>query len=65
MLGVEPKNLSAVLEGSLGVTARLTFRTARFAGVAIEDLLDGTHPPEGLCPQCGQKLTSVVLEISR
>jgi hypothetical protein len=35
------------------VSASLTFRVARLAGVPIDDLLGGRFPPEGTCPYCG------------
>lgn len=66
VLHADIKVLRAAINGDRQVTASLTFRAARLAGVAIEDLLDGTYPPEGVCPHCGQRLpeTARLLEIA-
>jgi hypothetical protein len=38
--------------GGAGVSASMTFRVARFAGVAVDDVVAGRFPPA--CPHCGQ-----------
>lgn len=38
-----------------GVTASLAIRTARLAGVGIDDLLIGKSPPPGTCVHCGHR----------
>lgn len=48
--------LRDVLNGDRAASASLTFRAARLAKVAIEDVLDGTYPPQGICPHCGHKI---------
>jgi hypothetical protein len=35
------------------VSASLAFRTARLAGVPVDDVLAGRFPPAGTCPMCG------------
>jgi hypothetical protein len=35
------------------VSASVAFRTARLAGVPVDDVLAGRFPPEGTCPMCG------------
>ncbi len=37
------------------ITASLAFRTARLAGVGVDDLLAGAFPPPGTCPHCGHR----------
>lgn len=45
--------IEKVINERRAVTPRLAFRVARFAGVAIEDVIDGTYPGVGTCPHCG------------
>lgn len=39
-----------------GVSANTAFRVARFAGVAVDDVLAGRFPAPGACPYCGRGL---------
>ena len=36
------------------VTAGVALRTARAAGVPVEDVLSGAFPKPGVCPHCGR-----------
>lgn len=45
--------LARITGGRYAVSASVAVRVARFAGVAIEDVLDGTYPAPGTCPHCG------------
>lgn len=40
--------------GRNAVSASMTLRVARLAGVAVDDLLAGRGVPEGTCPHCGR-----------
>lgn len=53
-LHVNRKTLQNAVAGGDAVSARMAFRGARLADVAIEDVLDGTYPPTGVCPHCGR-----------
>lgn len=48
------KTLTNVSEGHNGVRPNLAFRLARMAGVAVDDVLNGTFPPAEACPHCGR-----------
>ena len=37
-----------------GVSAGAALRTARAAGVPVEDVLSGAFPRPGVCPHCGR-----------
>ena len=37
-----------------GVTGGMAIRTARAAGVPVEDVLSGAFPKPGVCPHCGR-----------
>ena len=50
----------SLIERSRSMLVSEMIRAARLAGVAIEDMLDGTYPPEGVCPHCGQRLPASV-----
>jgi len=52
-LGFKKKTLTNVSEGD-GVSANLTFRLARMAGVTVDDLISGKFPAPGACPHCGR-----------
>lgn len=41
-------------------TPTVAFRVARFAGVKIDDLLEGAFPPVGTCPYCGHQRNNEV-----
>jgi hypothetical protein len=61
------KNVARVLRGSCitlrcaangrPVSASLAVRVARFAGVGVDEVLNGRFPPPGACPYCGHCLT--------
>jgi len=51
-LGFQPQTLKHVIQGR-AVSASLAVRTARFADVSIDALLQGQFPPPGTCPHCG------------
>jgi hypothetical protein len=53
VLGMKDDSLSKILRGTRGVTARVAFRVARFAGVSVTDLVKGQGVPAGTCPFCG------------
>lgn len=38
------------------MSASMAIRVARFAGVNIEDVLDGTYPPVKCCHHCGHPI---------
>ena len=44
--------IEKVVNGRRPVTASLALRTARLAGVSVDDLLAGRYLP-GACPHCG------------
>jgi hypothetical protein len=35
------------------VSASIAVRTAKLAGVGVDDVLTGKYPPAGTCPHCG------------
>ena len=43
-LHIDEDTIEKVINGRRAVTPRTAFRVARFADVAIEDVLDGTYP---------------------
>lgn len=51
-LRYEPESLGKVATGRRGVTAALALRVARFVGIGVDALLDGSYVP-GACPKCG------------
>lgn len=51
-LPFESNNLRSIMRGDRDVSAMLAFRTARLAGVSVDDLLTGRFRP-GACPRCG------------
>lgn len=53
-LRFERATVQNAVAGGDSVSARLAFRVARLAGVALEDVLDGTYPPADVCPHCGR-----------
>lgn len=56
--------LRRVINDEGTVTASLTFRTAKLADVNVDDVLDGTYPPEGVCPHCGQRMPADVRSLT-
>jgi hypothetical protein len=46
--------LSDLANGRGAPSPLLAFRIARFAKVAVDDVLAGRFPPEGTCPHCGR-----------
>jgi hypothetical protein len=46
--------LKAALKVRGKPSAGLALRAARLAGVAVEDVLSGTWPKAGSCPNCGR-----------
>lgn len=58
--------VSGVVHQGRAVSAGLAIRTARLAGVAIDDVLSGKYPPAGACPHCGHiPLVPVTTEAAR
>lgn len=57
-LGVVEKTLEQAVGGRKGITGGLAIRTARLAGVGVDDLLAGKYPPEGMCAHCGHCSTA-------
>ena len=53
-LHYESESLGKVATGRRSVTASLAVRVARFAGVGVDALLDGSYTP-GACPKCGHR----------
>ncbi|HVZ75608.1 MAG TPA: hypothetical protein VHJ20_24715 [Polyangia bacterium] len=53
-LGFKRKTLQNVSERTNEVSANLTFRIARMAGVTVDDLIGGKFPPADVCPHCGR-----------
>lgn len=47
--------ISNVIAGAT-VPASLASRSARLAGVTVDDLLAGKYPAPGTCPYCGHRL---------
>ncbi len=54
-LDAHPKTLELARTRG-GVSASMTFRVARVAGVGVDDILSGKYAPDGVCPNCGEKL---------
>jgi hypothetical protein len=54
-LGTKVSSLSHAVGGSRVVSASLTFRVARLAGVTVDDVLAGRYPGAGTCPYCGHR----------
>jgi hypothetical protein len=52
-LRLKETTIGRVRQGK-AVSASLTFRVARLAGVSIDDLLAGRFPAPGTCPHCGR-----------
>lgn len=52
-LGLSSAMLAMISNGQRAVTPRLTFRIARLAQIAVDDVLKGRYPPAGTCPHCG------------
>lgn len=52
-LRVGDTTLSSIV-GGRAVSASIAFRIARFAKVAVDDVLTGKFPAVGACPMCGQ-----------
>lgn len=52
-MGVRRKLLERVLYGERNATAGHALRTARAAGVPMEDVLTGKYPKPGACALCG------------
>lgn len=49
------KTLERIVSGrDRRVPAGLAIRTARLAGVPVDDVLSGRFPPTGACPTCGR-----------
>lgn len=57
-LHCSPRSLEPVTAGRSPVSASIALRTARLAGVMIDDLLVGRFLPPGACPNCGFVPTS-------
>jgi hypothetical protein len=53
VLRFKASTLGQVASGHKPVTATLVVRLARFAGVGVDQLLDGSFPASGTCPHCG------------
>lgn len=52
VLHFSPDTVKKVTGGLSPVTASMTMRVARLAGVTVDDLLEGRYVP-GACPKCG------------
>lgn len=50
----KPDTLQRYASGRRQVPAGVGFRVARFAGISVEDLLEGKFAPAGTCPHCGR-----------
>jgi hypothetical protein len=37
------------------VSASIAVRTAKLAGVSVDDVITGRFPPAGVCPHCGHQ----------
>jgi transcriptional regulator with XRE-family HTH domain len=53
-MGLKPPTLSYAHRARGGVSAGVALRTARVAGVPMEEVLSGAWPPPGACPHCGR-----------
>jgi hypothetical protein len=47
--------LCHVSTGKKAASAGLAVRVARFAGVGVDEVLEGRFPPPGTCPWCGHR----------
>jgi hypothetical protein len=54
-IGFKDTSLSAMAAGHKAVSAKLTFRIARFAKVTVDAVLTGQFPSPGTCPHCGHQ----------
>jgi plasmid maintenance system antidote protein VapI len=52
-IGYECSSVMTMSRGERAITGSMAMRTARFAGVSVDDLLAGKYPPPGTCPKCG------------
>ena len=52
-LRMKHTTLAHVVGGHKVVSPTLAFRVAKFARVAVDDVIAGRFPVEGTCPMCG------------
>lgn len=47
-----------ITSGRAEVSTAIAFRIAKFMGVSLYDVLNGTAAPPGMCPHCGKMIAA-------